>query len=129
MPVFTAHAYERFINRRPDLKGVPQQRHRWEELAHESFLKGRPITREEAESRIRARLRQESGFVYYRTDGTGPGIWVSRWIKHRELVITYLAPRYIRGRRRCRWLGFKRVRLWPVTHKRKSPENVIWYVR
>lgn len=93
---FSEHALARFAERREryGLPGDPP-------AAYLSYRSGQPVTRKEASRRIRGHIRPPQPRLgqhdaTYRTDGTGPGIWVLgaviRGPKTAWRVLTYLAP-------------------------------------
>lgn len=64
---------------------------------------GQLITREEAQARIGGAIRPHFNRhdYIYRTDGTGPGVWIARLSHRSEVVLTYLAPRELVWKLRC----------------------------
>jgi hypothetical protein len=84
MARFTSHAVYRFQTRRCLALGPT--------TIQESYRKGYLISREEAAARIHGPIYAGHGDYFFRADGTGPGVWVSRLHRGRELVVTYLGP-------------------------------------
>jgi hypothetical protein len=84
MARFTSHAVYRFKTRRRPISGHT--------TIQESFGLAYLISREEASARIRGPVYPGYGDYFFRADGTGPGVWVSRLWRGKELVITYLGP-------------------------------------
>ncbi len=78
--------------RRPGIGWGKLSRIQVELAARESFERSQFISFEEARARIGGRLAKRDWNQYFRTDGTGPGIWVTCWSKGEEVVLTYLHP-------------------------------------
>lgn len=99
---FTRHAFRRFQARREELALGPPGAEEARREARQSYLLGQLITREEAMERVRGPIRPHfNRFDYiYRTDGTGPGVWIARISRGRrcEIVLTYLAPESVERR-------------------------------
>lgn len=132
MMQFTRHAYRRFEARRAELALGPPGSNVARQGARESYLLGQLITREEAMERVRGPIRPHfNGYDYiYRTDGTGPGIWIARLSRSGrcEIVLTYLAPACVEQRvLRRRMIQGRLVRLLPppvVRHKSPHIANM-----
>lgn len=89
---FTNHALKRLSERRYDSK--INDRRVLKQLARESFLDGQMITAEEAAEIIGGFVCRKCGDFFYRSDGTGRGVWVALLAckTKNEIVLTYLAP-------------------------------------
>ena len=92
---FEDHALYRFRERRPDLFIMADSPGEIEEQAHLSYRTGYLITRREAMERVDGPIRASTSDVFFRADGTGPGVWIAcRTSRGREVALTYIAPHY-----------------------------------